>query len=66
MCLLILLIYFYLVSIRSTYSYGKYMFINAMVGALFIPGIFSARFLTIIVIVIILQQKIIKDKSLYS
>lgn len=57
-CLILLLIKFYRLSISSQFSYGKYMFIHSMIGALFIPGIFSARFLTIVLIVIILQRKI--------
>ena len=64
LCLLALLIYYYIVSKRSIYHYGKYMFINTMIGSLFIPGIFSARFLTVILVIIILQEKIVSSKSL--
>ena len=63
LCLLALLLYYYKISNQSIYNCGKYMLIHVMIGALFVPGIFSARFLTVIIIIISLQEKVIQSKS---
>lgn len=57
--LTLLIIYFYNLSLHSKYRYGKYMLIHSVIGSLFVPGLLSARFLTIVIIVIILQEKTI-------